>query len=170
MAALAVVPPVMLATGVPITSQSMGPMLAGAILGSKRGALSQLLFLALVAVGLPLLVGGRGGMTVFAGPTAGFLFSWPIAAFVIGWLFERYWAKLNVPLAFALTLLPSLLLMYGIGNAWLSMVAPMSYLKATIGSLPFLPGDLVKALLTALIALNVKRSYPLIRPAHTIHD
>ena len=68
MAALAVIPPITLATGVPISSQSMGPMLAGAILGARRGALSMILFLVLVAAGLPLLVGVIlivGGLTFF---------------------------------------------------------------------------------------------------------
>ena len=53
------------------------------------------LFLALVAVGLPLLSGGRGGLGVFFGPTAGFLLSWPVGAFVTGWLTERFWKRLN---------------------------------------------------------------------------
>lgn len=163
MAALAVIPPVTLGTGVPISAQSMGPMLAGAILGARRGALSMLLFLALVAVGLPLLVGGRGGIGVFAGVTGGFLVSWPIAAYVIGLLIERFWPRLTIPLAFAIIFVGAVVIMYGIGNAWLSYAAHMSYLKATLAAGPFLPGDFVKALLTAVIAVTVKRSYPIIR-------
>ena len=58
---------------VPITAQSLGVMLAGSILGARRGALSLVLLLVLVAVGLPLLAGGRGGLGVFAGPSVGFL-------------------------------------------------------------------------------------------------
>ena len=57
--------------------------------GAKRGALAVLLFLALVAAGLPLLSGGRGGLGVFAGPSVGFLVGFPVAAFVTGWLMER---------------------------------------------------------------------------------
>ena len=163
MAALAVVPPINLATGVPITAQSLGVMLAGAVLGARRGALSMLLFLALVAVGLPLLAAGRGGAGVFAGPTGGFLVSWPVAAFVIGWLTERFWSRLTVPLAFGLIFLSSVVVMYGIGNAWLSYAAPMPYLKATLAAGPFLPGDAVKALIAAVVAVNVKRSFPVIR-------
>ncbi|MDO4246983.1 MAG: biotin transporter BioY [Deinococcus sp.] len=164
MAALAVVPPIMLATGVPITSQTLGVMLAGAVLGARRGALSMILFLVLVAVGLPLLVGGRGGLGVFAGPTAGFLFSWPIAAYVIGWLTERNWARLNFPLALVIIFVSSVVVMYGIGNAWLSYVSDkLNYWQATLASGPFLPGDLAKAIIAALVAVTVKRSYPIIR-------
>lgn len=164
MAALAIVPPVNLATGVPITAQSMGVMLAGAILGARRGALSMLLFLALVALGLPLLAGGRGGIGVFAGPTAGFLISWPIAAFVIGLFIERFWQRLTPFSAFVIIFLSSVVIMYGIGNAWLSYAAHMSYLKATLAAGPFLPGDLIKAIITAVVAVTVKRSYPIIQP------
>ena len=89
-ATLGLVPALALSvTGVPITAQSMGAMLAGSVLGARRGALSQLLFLALVAIGLPLLAGGRGGLGVFLGPSAGFLLGWVPAAAGIGFLFER---------------------------------------------------------------------------------
>ncbi|WP_230048946.1 biotin transporter BioY, partial [Erwinia aphidicola] len=47
---------------VPITAQTLGPMLAGAIAGAKRGALALVLFVLLMAIGLPLLAGGRGGL------------------------------------------------------------------------------------------------------------
>src|SRR3712207_7472259 len=60
---------------------------------SRRGGLALLLFLAVVAMGAPLLASGAGGLGVFVGPTAGYLYSWPIAAFVIGWLTERFWRR-----------------------------------------------------------------------------
>ena len=56
---LGLVPRIELAAGVPITAQSLGIMLCGTVLGARRGALAVLLFLALLAVGLPLLSGGR---------------------------------------------------------------------------------------------------------------
>ena len=88
-AVLGFVPQVMLPFGVPITAQSLGIMLCGTVLGAKRGALAVLLFLALVAVGLPLLSGGRGGLGVFASPTVGFLLGFPVAAFVAGLITEK---------------------------------------------------------------------------------
>ena len=72
-AVLGLVPKIDLAAGVPITAQSLGIMLCGTVLGARRGALAVLLFLGLVALGLPLLAGGRGGLGVFASPTVGFL-------------------------------------------------------------------------------------------------
>src|SRR5690606_20792102 len=69
---------------VPITAQTLGVMLTGAILGARRGAASVLIVFLLVAIGLPVLAGGRGGLGVFLGPTAGFLIGWLPAAVVIG--------------------------------------------------------------------------------------
>ncbi len=69
---------------VPITPQTLGVMLAGAILGPWLGALSVTVLLALVAVGLPLLAGGRGGFAVFVGPTVGYMLGWILGAIVIG--------------------------------------------------------------------------------------
>jgi biotin transport system substrate-specific component len=88
-AVLGLVPKIDLVAGVPITAQSLGVMLCGTVLGARRGALAVLLFVGLVAVGLPLLAGGRGGIGLFAGPSAGFLIGFPVAAFVAGWVMER---------------------------------------------------------------------------------
>lgn len=162
-AALGLFPPLTLpVTGVPITAQSMGAMLAGSIIGAKRGALAIVLFLVLVAVGLPLLAGGRGGFAVFLGPTGGFLIGWPIAAFVIGWLFERYWPRLNFGYAVLFLFIGGVLVLYTFGISWVSVVADISIVQATIASAAFIPGDIVKIVMTALVALTVKRSYPLI--------
>ena len=89
-AVLGLIPKITLAFGVPITAQSLGVMLCGTVLGARRGALAVGLFLLLVALGLPLLAGGRGGLGVFASPTVGFLVGFPVAAFVTGWITERW--------------------------------------------------------------------------------
>ncbi|MEJ2028183.1 MAG: biotin transporter BioY, partial [Limibacillus sp.] len=73
----------------PFILQNLGIMLAGVLLGWKRGALAVMLFLFLVAIGLPLLSGGKGGLGVFAGPTVGFLLGWIPAAAVTGLIMER---------------------------------------------------------------------------------
>src|SRR5574344_3076973 len=73
MAVLGLIPKIDLPFGVPITLQSLGGMLAGCLLGGKRGFQSLALFLLAVAVGLPLLSGGRGGIGVFMLPSAGYL-------------------------------------------------------------------------------------------------
>jgi biotin transport system substrate-specific component len=167
-AALAAFPALTLPpTGVPITAQSLGPMLAGSVLGWKRAVASQVLFLALVAAGLPLLAGGRGGFGVFLGPSGGFLVGWILAAFVIGWTFERYWASLNLATALALVFLGGVAVEYAIGNAWVTIVMDLSYVEATIASGRFLPGDILKVVAAATIAMTLRRAYPLMPvPAH----
>ena len=70
-AALGLVPPIALGFGVPITAQTLGVMLAGAVLGSRAGALSALLLLFLVALGLPLMSGGRGAWASLPRPRRG---------------------------------------------------------------------------------------------------
>lgn len=158
-AALALFPPIpMPITGVPITAQSMGPMLAGAIIGARRGFLSQLLFLALVAIGLPLLAGGRGGFGVFPGFTGGFLISWPIAAFFIGWAINRFGGGFINQLL--VVILGGIAIVYLIGTPWMAAVLGMSAGKAIAAMAPFVPGDILKAVLTVLIARGVKKAYP----------
>src|SRR5438067_8796539 len=76
-------------TPVPITLQTLGVLLTGAALGSRRGALAMLVYLAEGAAGLPVFAGGSGGLIHLLGFTAGYLWSYPIAAFVVGLLCEK---------------------------------------------------------------------------------
>lgn len=164
--ALGVFPPLTLPLlGVPITAQTLGVMLAGSILGARRGALALLLFLVLVAAGVPILAGGRGGFGVLLGPSGGFLLSWPMAAFAIGWMVERVWGRLNFVKAVTINVIGGILLIYVCGIPWLALVAQVPWDKAFFGSLNFIPGDLIKAGIAAYVAVTVKRAYPLIQPA-----
>lgn len=160
-AALALFPPITIpAINVPITAQTLGVMLAGSILGARRGGLALLLFLGLVAVGLPVLSGGRGGLAVFAGPTAGFLLAWPIGAFVIGLLVERTWSRLTLPVAVLANLVGGVAVIYGFGIAWLVVGFGTDPVTALTGSASFIPGDLVKAVVAGLVAVQVRRAFP----------
>ena len=146
---------------VPITAQSLGPMLAGSILGSRRGGLSQALFVLLVAMGLPLLAGGRGGLGPLVGPSAGFILGFPVAAAAVGLITERLWSRLTFLKALAANLVGGIAVLYAMGVPVLIIVT--GSVKAAGGALAFLPGDLLKAVLAALIAVFVKRGYPLIQ-------
>ncbi|MCE8009303.1 biotin transporter BioY [Aestuariivita sp.] len=162
-AALGLFPPIAVPVlAVPITAQSLGPMLAGAILGAKRGALAIALLLILVAIGLPLLSGGRGGFGVFLGPSGGFLVGWVLAAFVTGWLFERSWSTLTYWTGAIYTFLGGVVALYTLGIGWLAVAANLSLFQAAAGSVAFIPGDIVKVLIATTVALAVKRSYPII--------
>ncbi len=145
---------------VPITAQSLGVMLAGAILGARRGFASLALFLVLVAVGLPLLAGGRGGLGVFFTPSVGFLLAWPVAAFVIGWLTERGGSPYRLPWGVMANVVGGIVVLYAAGIAGIAAVAHISVGAAAISTWIFIPGDLVKAVLAAVIARGVHAAYP----------
>ncbi|WP_319773902.1 biotin transporter BioY [Breoghania sp.] len=163
-AALGLFPPIPIAFlgGVSVTAQSIGLMLAGAILGGRRGALSMLLVVGLVAVGLPLLAGGRGGLGVFAGPTAGFLVGWVPAAYVVGKLHEWAWNRLNVVTSFIFCAIGGIIVLYAIGVPWMAMNIGAPLLKVAMASSVFVIGDVIKAGIAAVIAVAIKRAYPLI--------
>ncbi|WP_299565496.1 biotin transporter BioY [uncultured Sulfitobacter sp.] len=165
LAALATFPPITLPLiGVPITAQTLGVMLAGGVIGAVRGGLSIVLFLLLVAIGLPLLAGGRGGFGVFLGPTGGFLIGWIVAAFAIGYMTERLWHRLSFLIAFGICIIGGVVLLYAIGVPWIAFTAKIPLSTALTGSLSFLPGDIIKALIAAAVIMTVKRSYPIIQP------
>jgi biotin transport system substrate-specific component len=145
---------------VPITAQSLGVMLAGAILGARRGFAALALFLALVAIGLPLLAGGRGGLGVFVTPSAGFLVGWPLAAFVIGWLTERGGAPYRLGWGLVANVVGGIVVLYAIGIAGIALVAGISVGAAAVSTWIFVPGDLVKAAVAALVARGVHSAYP----------
>jgi biotin transport system substrate-specific component len=164
-AVLGIFPPMMLPStgGVPITAQSLGPMLAGGILGAKRGAISIALFVLLVAMGLPLLSGGRGGLGIFFGPTAGYLPGYILGAAVVGWIVEKCWRRLNVVTAFGAVVIGGIGAVYLIGIPWNAAVSHLPLSVATMAALPFLVGDLTKAVIATVVIVSVKRSYPLIK-------
>ncbi|WP_204166408.1 biotin transporter BioY [Erwinia amylovora] len=145
---------------VPITAQSMGCMLAGAIAGAKRGALAMVLFDLLVAIGLPLLAGGRGGFGIFIGPGGGFILAWPLAALLIGWLYRRSLRSLTRVKELLIVTLGGLVLVYSMGILWIAAVAGISLKQAAVASLGFLPGDVVKVVLVVAIVRTVRRAWP----------
>lgn len=145
---------------VPITLQTLGVMLAGAILGWWRGAASVLAFLALVAAGLPLLSGGRGGIGVFFGPSAGYLIGFVFGAAVTGLIVYAGTTKptwLRVALG---SFIGGVLTVYLFGIPIQSMVTGIPLAGTATASLLFLPGDLVKVALSSVLVMAVWRAYP----------
>lgn len=158
-AILGLVPKIDLAGGVPITAQSLGIMLCGTVLGARRGALAVLLFLALVALGLPLLSGGRGGLGVFVGPSVGYLVGFPLAAFTAGWVVERT----TLPLGLAATsgaVIGGIGVMYLFGIPGMALVLGKTLPEAAFLGMAFLPGDLIKAVLAGFITRGLAQMRP----------
>lgn len=149
---------------VPITAQTLGVMLAGAILGWKRAVAAVLVVLALCAAGLPVLAGGRGGLGVFASPTVGYLLGWTVGAAVVGWLVQR---RLPRPPLWWLVLACVIggvggIYLIGIPGVALRTNVPLAV--AAKSALVFLPGDLIKAVVAAVVAGAVHRASPGVTP------
>jgi len=159
-AALGLVPKITLAFGVPITAQSLGIMLCGTVLGAKRGALAVLLFLLLVAIGLPLLSGGRGGLGVFVSATAGFLVGWPIAAFVIGTIVEKWRSGSLAIVASIASIFGGIVVMYLFGIAGMAIVLEKTLLEASALITAFIPGDIIKAVIAGLLTAAIAKARP----------
>jgi biotin transport system substrate-specific component len=145
---------------VPVTTQSLGVMLVGSVIGSRRAFASLLLFLALVALGLPLLAGGRGGLGVFAGPSVGFLVAYPVGAYVTGWIIERGGPTYKLHWGVVANAVGGIVVLYVAGIAGIAAMAHLSITAATLSTWIFVPGDLVKVVVAAVVARGVHAAYP----------
>jgi biotin transport system substrate-specific component len=149
-------------TAVPITGQTFGVLLIAVMLGARRSAIAMALYLLEGFAGLPVFQPlGVPGPARFLGPTAGYLFAYPLAAFVTGWLVER---APNVRLPRAERLQPSGATLAGAlicgeaiiflgGCAWLAFGMRLGWPAAVqAGAIPFVPGEIIKmALIVALV-------------------
>ncbi|PTK73864.1 biotin transporter BioY [Staphylococcus haemolyticus] len=140
---------------VPIVLQNIGIFLAGIILGKKYGTLSVIVFLLLAAAGLPVLSGGRGGIGVFAGPSAGFLFLYPVVAFGIGLVRDRYFNKINFAILLVATLVIGVLFLDIVGTIIMDFIIDIHASKAFLLSFTFIPGDIIKAIIASLIGVTL---------------
>jgi len=160
-AALGLFPPFTLPViAVPITAQTLGCMLAGAIAGARCGALALLLFDVLIFVGLPLLPGGRGGAGIFLGPGGGFLLAWPLAALCIGGLYQYSRQALSISKELLFMALGGIVVIYCCGVPWAAVMAGVTLKQAVLGALGFIPGDVIKVVLAVLVARAVRRAWP----------
>jgi biotin transport system substrate-specific component len=139
---------------VPITFQVLAVCLAAAILGSRLGALSQLIYVVMGAIGMPVFAGGTSGLQRLAGPTGGYILSYIIAAFIIGIIVEKFRpALINTFLA----MLAGLVIIYAMGMTQLSIVTGMD-LKAAFmaGVAPFIGMDIIKIAAGSYVAYSVR--------------
>ena len=141
---------------VPITAQTLGVLLSGALLGSLRGTLSQFLYLLLGLFGAPFFARGEGISYIFS-PTFGYIVGFVFCTYIVGYLAERGWTK-NYFLTF---------LAFILGNFFL-YIPGLFYLASfvgfekvfQIGLLPFIPGDLFKILLATYLLPTLWKIFP----------
>ncbi len=166
-AVFGLIPKIDLPFGVPITLQSLGIMLVGCLLGPKRAFYTVGLFLVALALGLPLLSGGRGGVAVFVAPSAGFLLGWLLGAVVCGVSMRQFMKRMPdakgkglLIAAFLSSLIGGIVVMYFFGILGLMLAAHLSATQATLAMLAFVPGDLVKCAVCAILVQSVVRGMP----------
>jgi biotin transport system substrate-specific component len=155
--------------GVPITLQTLAVLTVGAVLGAYRGATAVLVYLALGTAGLPVWAGHTGGVQKWASPTAGFLASFVLAAFVTGWIAERLAARRNASLTGFLgaTTIGSFGAIAIPGWTFFALNANVSLNDTFVALTPTIPGDVIKTFLAAVIATAVHAAYPhILAPAH----
>jgi len=138
-------------TPVPITGQTLGVLLAGALLGSRYGTTVVFVYVVQGLVGLPVFAGWKGGIAELLGPTSGYILGFIPAAFLVGWLLERGWHK-KLSMTFAAFLIGNATI-YAFGLPWLAFFVGWQQVLQ-MGLLPFLPGDLLKL----MVAVSVTRS------------
>jgi biotin transport system substrate-specific component len=140
---------------VPMTMQTAVVMLAGVLLGGTRGALSQVVYLAL-GLGLPLYAGGTSGAAVLFGATGGYLVSFPLLAYASARITERMTIETPFILTLSKLFAVSFITLIA-GTLWLKVALNLSWETALIqGFVPFLIGDVVKCFIAAAVAKGNK--------------
>ena len=152
---------------VPITLQTFGVAVTGAVLGARRGFLATALYVVVGLAGAPIFAGATGGLATIAKPSFGYLIAFPLAALLTGWLAEkvfrsRRWSQgprawLGV---FGATTAGSLLVIHPLGIAVLGWRLGLGPAEAITAGLVFIPGDLLKNALAAFVATAVHRAFP----------
>lgn len=159
MEVLGLMPPITIGImPVPITLQTLGVILSGGLLGARLGAMSQIVFLLLVATGMPLLAGGRGGLSAFVGPSAGFIIAWPFTAFCIGYIQSRF-SEVRLANVLPLNMTVGIFVVYLFGVPVQAFVMNLGILDVAKASSIFLPGDILKATISSILIVKLYK-YP----------
>ena len=145
---------------VPITLQTFFVSLSPALLGGALGAMSQIIYVLIGVIGLPVFAGGKAGFGVLIGPTGGYLTGFIVGAYVIGKLIEL--KKKPGFLWMVSAMVIGHIALYALGVAQLMLVAKLSLGKAVaVGVIPTLPGGVIKILAAAFIAGKLREKIKL---------
>jgi biotin transport system substrate-specific component len=141
-------------TPVPLTLQTLFVLLSAAFLGNHLGAITQISYVILGMSGLPIFAGAGSGLNYLLGPTGGYLFGFVLAAFFVGKFIKH--AKDNLFSVLSVLFIGDLIILI-CGISWLKFLLGYSSVKLlSIGLIPFIPGDLLKAVFAASLYLKFK--------------
>jgi biotin transport system substrate-specific component len=149
--------------GVPITFQTLAVMLTGLVLGPGRAFAAVGLYTLLGLAGLPIFSQGRSGLGILAGPSAGYIIAFPIAACVVGWLATiviRRTTKARALWFFVSAAVTSAVVVHSLGIVGIALNTKATLGQAFLSDLVFYPGDMVKNILAAVIAVALHRAFP----------
>ena len=149
--------------GVPITFQTLAVMLTGLVLGAGRGFAAVGLYVLLGLAGLPIFSQGRSGLGILAGPSAGYIIAFPIAAGVVGWLATvviRRTVKARTLWLFVAATVTSVVVVHSLGIAGIVLNTKATLEQAFLGDVIFYPGDVVKNILATAVAVALHRAFP----------
>lgn len=136
---------------VPIVLQNMGSCWREHC-SDLKGTISVALFLILVAIGMPFMSGGNGGIACFMSPSAGYVIAWLFTPLLIGLAESRFNADHKPVLEFAFIWLFGVLFIDGVGAVWLAFATHITIGQSLIANLAFIPGDSIKTVATLLVA------------------
>lgn len=142
---------------VPIVLQNLGVMMAGVILGGRKGSLSILLFF-LVGLVIPVFSGLRSTIPVLTGPTAGYVIAWFFVPLLISYGVKLI-NKKNFIAIFLIVWLAGVLFVDVAGAIWLASYTNIPLDKSILQNLVFIPGDTIKAIIAAVVAVKYKDSF-----------
>jgi biotin transport system substrate-specific component len=160
-AACAVIGGIPTGSGVPITLQTFGVLLAGCLLGPVRGFLSVSLYLLLGAIGLPVFANHSGGLAAFSDVASGYLIAFPFGAALAGFLVQYVARERRTRAVFVfVAAMAGTVLIHVCGTIWMKVYLEVTLWEAIKFDAPFWLGDIVKAALVALVAAEVHRAFP----------
>jgi biotin transport system substrate-specific component len=149
--------------GVPITFQTLAVMLTGLVLGPARGFAAVGLYTLLGLAGLPIFSQGRSGLGILAGPSAGYIIAFPIAAGVVGWLATvviKRTTRARALWFFLSATVTSIVVVHSLGIVGIALNSKATLEQAFLSDLIFYPGDIIKNVLAAVIAVALHRAFP----------
>lgn len=151
-----------LAGGVPVSLATFAVMLSGVLLGGPLGALSQLIYVLLAAVGLPVLAGWTGGLGIVLGMTGGYIIGYIPCAWLTGLIYKKYGETAKKPVKILFMILGMTagnIVLYIIGTAWFMFITEMT-LEASLAAcvIPFIPGNIIKMAAVIIIGLPVENA------------
>lgn len=141
-------------TTIPLTMQVFAIMLSGILLGPKLGTISQIIYVLLGSIGIPVFAQMSGGMGIVLGPTGGFILSFPLIALIVGYFSKKYKSK---PMVF-IGMIIGLIISYTIGTLQFCFVTDMTFMAGLMACvIPFVAVDILKIILAYIVGTSINK-------------